>query len=85
MSYVARGLLFTSFLPTLASTIFLCRHKCRLEKWEAAGETVTALSAPGGAVPLSYPRLSGRRNPASLLTAARSVITWLNDIFRGIC
>ena len=29
---------------------------------EAAGETVTALSAPGGAVPLSYPRFGKRES-----------------------
>ena len=37
----------------LASAIFLRRCIHRLEKWEATRETETAVSAPGGAVPLS--------------------------------
>ena len=43
-------------IPPLSQPFFFVARKRRLEKREPAGETETALSAPGSAVPLSPPQ-----------------------------
>ena len=45
--------------PPLSQPFFFVARKRRLEKREPAGETETALSAPGGAVPLSRQKIIG--------------------------